>query len=95
MTKDLKTRARATIETIPHNANAIWAWFWAHEETIRECLELVAREDVRELINPDMPGQQLRLHMGELTPDEALVARSAIRWANTRISKNGNGEKYD
>jgi len=30
-----------------------------------------------------MPTQELRLHMGELTTDEALVARAAIRWANT------------
>ena len=34
-------------------------------------------------LNPDMPVQELRLHMGELTTDEALVARAAIRWANT------------
>ena len=35
------------------------------------------------LLNPDMPTQELRLHMGELTTDEVLVARAAIRWANT------------
>ena len=35
------------------------------------------------LLNPDMPTQELRLHMGELTSDEVLVARAAIRWANT------------
>jgi hypothetical protein len=34
-------------------------------------------------LNPDMPTQELRLHMGELTTDEVLVARAAIRWANT------------
>ena len=34
-------------------------------------------------LNPDMPVQELRLHMGELTTDEVLVARAAIRWANT------------
>lgn len=33
-------------------------------------------------LNPDMPSQTLRLHMGELTTDEMLVARAAIRWAN-------------
>ena len=34
-------------------------------------------------LNPDMPVQELRLHMGELTTDEVLVARASIRWANT------------
>lgn len=36
------------------------------------------------LLDPDMPAQQLRLHMGELTHEEMRVARAAIRWANTR-----------
>lgn len=36
-----------------------------------------------EPIDPDMPAQQLRLHMGELTANEMRVARAAIRWANT------------
>lgn len=36
-------------------------------------------------LNPDMPSDELRLHMGELTPDEVLVARAAIRWANSQI----------
>lgn len=35
-------------------------------------------------LNPDMPVQELRLHMGELTSDEVLAARSAIRWANSQ-----------
>ena len=35
-------------------------------------------------LNPDMPVQELRLHMGELTTDEVLVARAAIRWANSQ-----------
>jgi len=34
-------------------------------------------------IDPDMPAQQLRLHMGELTASELRVARAAIAWANT------------
>jgi len=29
-----------------------------------------------------MPKQQLKLHMGELTPEEERVAREAIAWAN-------------
>ncbi len=42
--------------------------------------------DVREgLLDPDVPDQELRLHMGELTGDEILVARAAIRRANSRI----------
>lgn len=41
------------------------------------------------MLNPDMPTQTLRLHMGELTNDEVVVARSAIRWANNRINKQG------
>jgi hypothetical protein len=47
-----------------------WAGAWHHK---------------RELLNPDMPAQELRLHMGELSPDEVRVARAAIAWANTRI----------
>jgi hypothetical protein len=34
------------------------------------------------LLNPDMPAQSLRLHMGDMTPDEMRTARAAIRWAN-------------
>lgn len=37
-----------------------------------------------EPLNPDMPAQELRLHMGELNPNEVLVARAAIAWANSR-----------
>jgi len=36
------------------------------------------------LLDPEMPTQQLRLHMGELTSNELRVARAAIAWANTR-----------
>lgn len=42
------------------------------------------------LLNPDMPAQELRLHMGELTADELLVARAAIRWANFQADKSIN-----
>lgn len=37
------------------------------------------------MIDPDMPAEQLRLHMGELTASELRVARAAIRWANTAV----------
>lgn len=40
-----------------------------------------------ELLDPEMPTQLLRLHMGELSTDETLVARAAIEWANTRALK--------
>lgn len=33
-------------------------------------------------LDPDMPAQELRLHLGELTASEVRVARAAIRWAN-------------
>lgn len=37
------------------------------------------------LLNPDMPAEEMRLHMGEMTAQEVRTARAAIRWANTRI----------
>ena len=37
------------------------------------------------LLDPEMPIQELRLHMGEITYRESLVARAAIRWANTKL----------
>lgn len=39
------------------------------------------------LLDPDMPSQELRLHMGELTAQEERTARAAIRWANSRCLK--------
>lgn len=38
------------------------------------------------MLDPYMPVQELRLHMGELSTDEVLVARSAIQWANSHRS---------
>lgn len=35
-----------------------------------------------EPLDPDMPVQKLRLHMGELTASEVRVARAVIAWAN-------------
>lgn len=34
------------------------------------------------MLNPQMPDKELLHHMGDLTTDEMLVARSAIEWAN-------------
>lgn len=45
--------------------------------------ETCDQQDTNKL-NPDMPTQELLLHMGELTRNEIRVARAAIRWANTR-----------
>lgn len=39
------------------------------------------------LLDPDMPTQELRLHMGELTAQEVRTARAAIRWANSRAQQ--------
>lgn len=36
------------------------------------------------LLDPNMPTQELRLHCGELSANEVLVARAAIEWANSR-----------
>ena len=38
-----------------------------------------------ELLDPEMPAAVMRLHMGEMTPQEMRTARAAIRWANTRL----------
>jgi hypothetical protein len=35
------------------------------------------------LLDPDMPAEELRLHMGELTASEVRNVRAAIRWANS------------
>ena len=36
------------------------------------------------MLDPDMPDQEMRLHMGELTAQEMRTARAAIRWANSQ-----------
>lgn len=38
--------------------------------------------DKADALDPDMPTQELLLHMGELSANEIRVARAAIRWAN-------------
>ena len=40
-----------------------------------------------DLLNPDMPDQEMRLHMGELTANEILVARAALRWQKEKTIK--------
>lgn len=45
-------------------------------------------KDLRvQMLDPDMPSQQLRLHMGEMTAQEERTARVAIRWANSVASR--------
>jgi hypothetical protein len=39
----------------------------------------------RKLLDPDMPTQELKLHMGEMTAQEVRTARAAIRWANSQV----------
>lgn len=34
------------------------------------------------MLNPDMPVQELLLHLGEMTTGEERTARDVIRWAN-------------
>lgn len=38
------------------------------------------------LLDPDMPGQEMRLHMGEITAQGMLDARATIGWANSRAA---------
>lgn len=40
------------------------------------------------MIDPDMPAQQLRMHMGEMTAQEMRTAKAAIRWANTTAQQS-------
>jgi hypothetical protein len=36
------------------------------------------------MLDPDMSASEIRLHMGELTGNEVLIVRAAIRWANRK-----------
>lgn len=38
-------------------------------------------------LDPDMPAQQIRLHMGEMSAQEMRTARAAIRWANSHYQE--------
>lgn len=50
------------------------------------CIRAALSAPLKGLLDPDMPDQDLRLHMGEMTAQEVRTARAAIRWANTRIA---------
>ena len=57
---------------------------WNGAEPVRKRIAELEALVRREPLNPDMPAAELRLHMGELCDDEVLVARAAIRWANSK-----------
>jgi hypothetical protein len=62
--------------------NRTWkGWKTAWNTRPSEALRL-AKEA---LLNPDMPSQQIRLHMGEMTAQEERTARAAIAWANKTV----------
>lgn len=46
------------------------------------------------MLDPDMPAQELRLHMGEMTAQEVRTARAAIRWAN-QVARKANKERSE
>lgn len=67
--------------------------FWHEDANVKavlaentRCIQHASKptEPVTGLLDPDMPAQQLRLHMGEMDAQEERTARAAIRWANTR-----------
>lgn len=46
--------------------------------------------EMTDLLDPHMPDQELRLHMGEVTADQVRVARAAIAWANSYVTQKGD-----
>lgn len=60
-------------------------YYMGDVKELGEAIDLAVLALGAKLLNPDMPAQELRLHMGELTTDEMLVARAAIRWANSHV----------
>jgi len=40
------------------------------------------------MLDPDMSASEIRLHMGELTGDEVLIVKAAIRWANREARRD-------
>jgi len=44
-------------------------------------------QDTRvERLDPEMPAQEMRLHMGDMLAQEMRTARAAIRWANSQAA---------
>ncbi len=50
---------------------------------------------MRYRLDPDMPAQSLRLHMGELTAQEVRTARAAIKWANASMLREIEETKWE
>lgn len=69
-----------------------------HDDLVQEHAELKAQNDRLQaaldaalagqldrgegLLDPGMPAEEIRLHMGEMSAQEVRTARAAIRWAN-------------
>ena len=58
----------------------------AHEIEAAAMLRACKGITVPDALDPDMPAQALKLHMGEMSAAEQRTARAAIRWANSRRS---------
>ena len=58
----------------------------AHEIEAAAMLRACKGITVPDALDPDMPAQALKLHMGEMSAAEQRTARAAIRWANSRLS---------
>lgn len=71
----------------PHSSK-LEEWQACYAKLFTQMNELV-NAPKRELLNPEMPAQELRLHMGELTANEVRVARAAIAWANSAKIEDG------
>ena len=63
-------------------ARKAWEAAWDHNLPTNEDVKGIISSEIS-LLNPNMSEQGLRLHMGEMTAQEARTARAAIRWANS------------
>lgn len=68
---------------------------WAALEVMRPYLAQTKAAVNTLVLDPDMPVQEMRLHMGELSGTEILIARAAIRWANVHQTKAINTSVKD
>ena len=91
----LRSNARACLEALQSENTPVEHTTKTHQSEAGEvdCYDETPEERMKRLnppitltpaLDPDMPTQELRLHMGELTNDEILVARASIRWANSK-----------
>lgn len=46
------------------------------------------------MLDGNMSNDELRLHMGEMTHEECMIARAAIKWAN-RVASESNDDIID